>query len=81
VGSQFKFLHCWFILRNEMKWNASLASVSSANDAPVGQAGDTIKDDTLPPMIPRPPGRDKSKKQRNSSTSSNSNSSAYLEVL
>jgi hypothetical protein len=27
VGSPFKFFHCWFILRNRMKWNAHLATM------------------------------------------------------
>lgn len=80
VGSQFKFLHCWLIMRNEVKWNASLAAASEPNDAPSAQAGDT-SNDTLPPTIPRPIGRDRAKKQRSNSTSSNSNSSACLEVL
>ena len=30
VESTFKFIHCWYMLRNEMKWNEWLASILQA---------------------------------------------------
>jgi hypothetical protein len=78
VASQFKFLHYWFMLRNEAKMNNWLASMSSPkNSEEVGSAEPT-KHETLPPKIARPMGRDNAKKQWSSSNSSNS---PCLEVL
>jgi hypothetical protein len=84
VGSVFKFIYCWFILRNESKWQAHLAAMFAPNagehkEAIGGKAEEDNKDDTLPPKIFRPIGKDKAKKMRRSSTSSNS--TACLEVL
>jgi hypothetical protein len=42
---------------------------------------DPTKDDTLPPKIARPMGRDRAKKQQSNINSSNSNSMTCLEVL
>jgi hypothetical protein len=84
VGSVFKFIHCWFILCNESKWQAHLTTTFAPNagehkEVVGGQAEEANKDVTLPPKISRPIGRDKAKKMRSSSTSSNS--TACLEVL
>jgi len=78
VGTTFKFIHCWFILRNEMKWNEWLVTASASNEEPAVQPVEENIDPTLPPRIDRPNGRDKAKKARNSTSSS---SSACLEVL
>jgi hypothetical protein len=81
IGCQFKFVHCWLMLRNEAKWNNWLASLSSPSNAQEGRPADATEDETLPPKIAKPIGRDRAKKQRTSSDSSNSKSSACLEVL
>jgi len=78
IGTTFKFIHCWYILRNEMKWNEWLASMSASNEDPHVQPAEENLDPTLPPRIARPVGRDKAKKAHSSTTSS---SSACLEVL
>ena len=78
IGTTFKFIHCWYILRNEMKWNEWLASMSASNEDPHVQHAEENLDPTLPPRIARPVGRDKAKKAHSSTTSS---SSACLEVL
>jgi len=78
VGTTFKFIHCWFILRNEMKWNEWLATTSASNEEPAVQPVEENVDPTLPPRIDRPNGRDNAKKARNSTSSS---SSACFEVL
>jgi hypothetical protein len=59
VGSQFMFLHCWFMLRNEAKWNNWLDSMSSPNNAEEVRPGEPIKDSTLPAKIARVMGRDR----------------------
>jgi hypothetical protein len=81
IGCQFKFVHCWLMLRNEAKWNNWLASLSSPSNAQEGRPADATEDETFPPKIAKPIGRDRAKKQRTSSDSSNSKSSACLEVL
>ena len=78
IETTFKFIHCWYILRNEMKWNEWLASMSASNEDPHVQPAEENLDPTLPPRIARPVGRDKGKKARSSTASS---SSACLEVL
>jgi hypothetical protein len=84
IESQYRFLHCWFILRHEYKWNSYLASLLTPNDVKTNgtdnaeKVGKLSKDDTLPPRITRPMGRDKAKKLCSSSAS---NSSTCLEVL
>jgi hypothetical protein len=78
VESQYRFLHCWFILRHEYKWNSYLASLCTPNAKVAEKAGEVSKDNTLPPRITRPMGRDKAKKLRSSSVSK---SSTCLEVL
>ncbi|KAG2659249.1 hypothetical protein PVAP13_1KG262015 [Panicum virgatum] len=78
VGTTFKFIHCWFILRNEMKWNEWLATTSASNEEPAVQPVEENVDPTLPPRIDRPNGRDNAKKARNSTSSS---SAACFEVL
>ena len=77
VESTFKFIHCWYMLRNEMKWNKWLASMSASNGEPSTEPATANADATLPPRIDRPNGRDRAKKPRTSSTAS----SACLEVL
>ena len=77
VESTFKFIHCWYMLRNEMKWNEWLASMSASNGEPSTEPATANADATLPPRIDRPNGRDRAKKPRTSSTAS----SACLEVL
>ena len=77
VDSTFKFIHCWYMLRNEMKWNEWLASMSASNGEPSTEPATANADATLPPRIDRPTGRDRAKKARTSSTAS----SACLEVL
>jgi hypothetical protein len=81
VGCQFKFVHCWFMLRNEAKWNNWLASLSSPSNAEEVCPADATKDEILPRKIDNPMGRDRVKKQQSNSNSSNSNSTACLEVL
>jgi hypothetical protein len=81
VGNQFMFLHCWFMLRNEVKWNNWLDSMSSPNNAEEVRPGEPTKDSTLPAKIARAMGRDRAKKQQSSNNSSNSNSTVCLEVL
>lgn len=78
VGTSFKFLHCWYLLRNEMKWNEWLASLSACNEESLVQPIEANIDATLSPRIARPVGRDKAKKARSITSSS---SSACLEVL
>ena len=78
IGTTFKFIHCWYILRNEMKWNEWLASMSASNEGPHVQPAEENLDPTLPPRIARPVGTDKAKKACSSTASS---SSACLEVL
>ncbi|KAG2592312.1 hypothetical protein PVAP13_5NG550600 [Panicum virgatum] len=77
VESTFKFIHCWYMLRNEMKWNEWLASMSASNGEQSTELAKASTDATLPPRIDRPNGRDRAKKPRTSSTAS----SACLEVL
>jgi hypothetical protein len=79
AGSQYRFVHCWLILRNEPKWNNWLASLPAATGGTPGQSEQPAKDLTLPSRMDRPVGWDKSKKQRSMSTASSS--SACLEVL
>jgi hypothetical protein len=84
VESQYRFLHCWFILHHEYKWNSYLASLSTPNAVNTNgtnnaeKAGEVSKDDTHPLRITRPMGRDKAKKLCSSSAS---NSSTCLEVF
>jgi hypothetical protein len=78
VGSQFKFIHCWLILCNDMKWNSWLASMSISTGAEDVQPGQPTTVGMLPAKIERPIGRDKAKKQCSSTSSS---SSTCLEVL
>ena len=77
IESTFKFIHCWYMLRNEMKWNEWLASMSASNGEQSTEPAKASTDATLPPRIDRPNGRDRAKKPRTSSTAS----SACLEVL
>ena len=49
VSTTFKFIHCWFILRNEMKWNEWLATTSASNEEPAVQPVEENVDPTLPP--------------------------------
>jgi hypothetical protein len=79
VEHPFKMIHCWYMLRNEMKWNTYLQSVSAASAVPQDNPPAPVLDDTLPARIERPMGRDKAKKQ--CSGTSSSSSSACLEVL
>jgi hypothetical protein len=79
AGSQYRFVHCWLMLRNEPKWNNMLANLPATTGGTPGQSEQPAKDPILPPRMDRPVGRDKSKKQR--STSTTSSSSACLEVL
>jgi len=53
IGTTFKFIHCWYILRNEMKWNEWLASMSASNEDPHVQPAEENLDPTLPPRIAR----------------------------
>jgi hypothetical protein len=81
VGIVFKFIHCWFILCKESKWKPHVMATIAPNggeskEGTGGQAEEASKDDTLPPKISRPIGRDKAKKMRRSS-----NSIACLDVL
>jgi hypothetical protein len=78
IESHYRFLHCWFILHHEYKWNSYLASLSTPNAENVEKTTEGKKDDTLPSRITRPMGRDKAKKLCSSGAS---NSSACLEVL
>jgi hypothetical protein len=78
VENQYRFLHCWFILHHEYKWNSYLVSLSTPNAESVDKTAEGSKDDTLPSIITRPIGRDKSKKMRSSSAL---NSLACLDVL
>ena len=77
VETTFKFIHCWYMLRNEMKWNEWLASMSGSNGEQSTEPAKASTDATLPPRIDRPNGRDRAKKPRTSSTAS----STCLEVL
>jgi hypothetical protein len=77
VGCQFKFVHCWFMLQNEAKWNNWLASLSSPSNAKEVRPTNATKDEMLPHKIDR----HRAKKQWSSSNSSNSNSTTCLEVL
>jgi len=79
VGYQYKFLHCWLILRHEHKWNSWVSSLSGkvAGEDDIRAQGSN--DVTLPPRMERSVGRDRAKKMR--SGSSSSSSSACLEVL
>jgi len=89
IEKPFKYLHCWFMLRNEMKWNAWLASLDTPEAQPAeptlnqqDEHTDNLqpRDDSVPTTLVRPIGRDRAKKLRSSSTSA-SNSSACLEML
>jgi hypothetical protein len=79
IGSPFKFLHCWFILRNEMKWNSQLATMHAQRSGDAAEGVEAKVDPTLPPRMERPVGRDRAKKQRSNTQSSSS--SACLKVL
>jgi hypothetical protein len=78
IESQYMFLHCWFILRHEYKWNSYIGSLSTPNADNAKKVSEMSKDDTLPPRITRPMGSDLAKKMCSSSAS---NSSTCLEVL
>lgn len=78
IKSPYRFLHCWFILRHENKWNTYVSSLSTPNAENDGKTDEGTKDDTLPARMTRPMGRDKAKKLRSGSAS---NSSECLEVL
>lgn len=77
VEHPFKLIHCWYMLRNEMKWNTYLQSVSAASAVPQDNPPAAVLDDTLPTRIERPMGRDKAKKQRSGTSSSSSFSSLH----
>jgi hypothetical protein len=72
VGSPFKFLHCWFILCNEAKWNAHLTTMHGQKDGDATEGVQAEGDPTLPPRMERPMGRDRAKKQRSNTQSSSS---------
>jgi hypothetical protein len=78
IESPYKFLHCWFILCHEYKWNSHLASLSTHNAENVDKTTEGRKDDTLPSTITRPIGRYKTKKFHSSRAL---NSSTCLEIL
>jgi len=79
-GSQFRFLHCWLILRHENKWTSGLSTEPNGENSENPQLPELPNDDgTLPPRMDKPLGRDRAKKQRSGNASSQS--SAYLEVL
>lgn len=75
----FKFIHCWLVLRREHKWNSWLAQMEANNEPDPANPQNEIIDNTLPPKLDRPIGRDKAKKQRSDGVGSSS--SACLEVL
>jgi len=86
IKKPYRFLHCWLMLRHEMKWNAWLASLDATATDQVEPAQDGNRDargnnETVPEPIVRPMGRDRTKKLRSSTTATASNSTACIEML
>jgi hypothetical protein len=79
VGTPFKFMHCWLILRHEMKWNALLDSMNPTDAKETEQKGTNIMEELLPPKIARPTGRDHDKNMK--SNISSSSFTACINVL
>jgi hypothetical protein len=84
--SQFKFLHCWILLRKEHRWLCWLAEkraelAANPTDAGDGTNMDPIKVISEAPKFSRPMGRDRGKRLRGSpGVGSSASSSACLEV-
>lgn len=78
---QFRFMHCWYMLRREVKWTTWLSSCetphNNTGNVNVNETGSQAKqgeDEFGSPSdtFVRPMGRDRAKKARSTSTSSNS---------
>uniref|UniRef100_A0A0A9HBC7 Uncharacterized protein n=1 Tax=Arundo donax TaxID=35708 RepID=A0A0A9HBC7_ARUDO len=65
---QFIVIHCWKILRDELKWHAVLENLDKSNKRKLDDAGD-MRDITAAPEAvggkERPIGMKEAKKQRN----------------
>ena len=86
MNEAFKFIHCWFILRREQKWNEFLAEKKQpkTKEAPsAAQGGPNHTLSSVPQFTEdnfvRPMGRDSAKKLK--SANSSASSTGCLEVL
>ncbi|XP_025798694.1 uncharacterized protein LOC112878676 [Panicum hallii] len=85
--SQFKFLHCWILLRKEHKWLCWLAEeraelAANPTEAGDGTSMDPIKVISEAPKFSRPMGHDRAKRLRGSpGVGSSASSTACLDVL
>ncbi|OEL30719.1 hypothetical protein BAE44_0008260 [Dichanthelium oligosanthes] len=82
VGTKFKFIHCWVLLRGERKWQDALPAILEDRKGK-GKASASTSDapsETVGSAQGRPIGRDRAKKLR-SGDGSDSVNSACVDVL
>ncbi|OEL35291.1 hypothetical protein BAE44_0003690 [Dichanthelium oligosanthes] len=82
VGTKFKFLHCWYLLRGESKWQDALSALLEDRKGKGKASASTTAapSETVGSVEGRPIGRDRAKKLR-SGDGGDSSSSTCLEVL
>jgi hypothetical protein len=76
IGSTFKFMHYWLMLKDDLKWTTQLARASANLESNKETTQKQPTDQMLPPKMIKPLGWDRTKKQR-----SNASSSSYTQCL
>lgn len=79
IGSTFNFMHCWLMLKDDLKCTTQLARASANLESNKETTQKQPTDQMLPPKMTKPLGWDRAKKQR--SNVSSSASTQCLKVL